>query len=80
MIAIKRDGQEVNFDKSKITNAIVKAFEEVEKLNAVGDKDEVMVEKLEGDEGRDMNLAKATIVALQLLLDLLKKRHPAEEE
>ena len=41
MIAIKRDGQEVNFDKSKITNAIVKAFEEVEKLNAVGDKDEV---------------------------------------
>ena len=47
---------------------------------AVGDKDEVMVEKLEGDEGRDMNLAKATIVALQLLLDLLKKRHPAEEE
>lgn len=47
---------------------------------AVGDKDEVIVEKLEGDEGRDMNLAKATLVALQLLLDLLKKRHPAEEE
>lgn len=47
---------------------------------AVGDKDETIVEKLEGDEGRDMNLAKATLVALQLLLDLLKKRHPAEEE
>ena len=47
---------------------------------AVGDKDEVVVEKLEGDDGRDMNLAKATLVALQLLLDLLKKRHPAEEE
>lgn len=47
---------------------------------AVGDKDEVVVEKLEGDEGRDMNLAKATLVALQLLLDILKKRHPAEEE
>lgn len=41
MIAIKRDGQEVSFDRSKITNAIVKAFEEVEKLNAVGDKDEI---------------------------------------
>lgn len=47
---------------------------------AVGDKDEVTVEKLEGDEGRDMNLAKATLVALQLLLDILKKRHPMEEE
>lgn len=47
---------------------------------AVGDSDEVIVEKLEGDEGRDMNLAKATLVALQMLLDLLKKRHPAEEE
>lgn len=47
---------------------------------AVGDSNEVVVEKLEGDEGRDMNLAKATLVALQMLLDLLKKRHPAEEE
>lgn len=47
---------------------------------AVGDKDEITVEKLEGDEGRDVNLAKATLVALQLLLDILKKRHPAEEE
>lgn len=47
---------------------------------AVGDSDEVIVEKLEGDEGRDMNLAKATLVALQMLLDLLKKRHPVEEE
>lgn len=47
---------------------------------AVGDKDEVVVEKLEGDEGRDLNLAKATLVALQTLLDLLKKRHPAETE
>ena len=48
---------------------------------AVGDnKGETVVEKLEGDEGRDMNLAKATLVALQMLLDLLKKHHPAEEE
>lgn len=47
---------------------------------AVGSQDEVAVEKLEGDEGRDMNLAKATLVALQLLLDILKKHHPVEEE
>ncbi len=47
---------------------------------AVGDKDEVTVKKLEGDEGRDMNLSRATLVALQLLLDLLKKRHPQKEE
>ncbi len=48
---------------------------------AVGDnKGETVEEKLEGDEGRDMNLAKATLVALQMLLDLLKKHHPAEEE
>lgn len=31
---------------------------------AVGDLNEMVVEKLEGDEGRDMNLAKATLVAL----------------
>lgn len=41
MIAIKRDGQEASFNKSKIANAIIKAFEEVEKLSAVGDKDEI---------------------------------------
>lgn len=47
---------------------------------AVGDKNEVTVEKLEGDEGRDVNLAKATLVALQLLLDILKRRHQEDEE
>lgn len=41
MIVIKRDGREVNFDKSKIAKAIAKAFAEVEKLTAVGSKDEV---------------------------------------
>lgn len=41
MVVIKRDGREVNFDKGKITNAIIKAFTEVEKLNTVGDKDEI---------------------------------------
>lgn len=41
MVVIKRDGREVNFDKSKIINAISKAFEEVEKITAVGNKNEV---------------------------------------
>lgn len=41
MVVIKRDGREVNFDKSKIYNAVYRAFEEVEKLNMVGDKDEM---------------------------------------
>ena len=41
MVVIKRDGREVDFDKGKIANAILKAFTEVEKLSAVGDKNEV---------------------------------------
>lgn len=41
MVVIKRNGKEVSFDKSKITNAIAKAFTEVEKLNSVGNKDEI---------------------------------------
>ena len=41
MVVIKRDGREVSFDKSKITNVILKAFTEVEQLNLVGNKDEV---------------------------------------
>lgn len=42
MVVIKRNGTEVNFDKSKVTNAIVKAFTEVEKINSsVGNKDEI---------------------------------------
>ena len=41
MVVIKRDGREVDFDQSKIYNAIFHAFEEVEKLNSVGDKEEV---------------------------------------
>ena len=41
MVVIKRDGREVIFDKAKIANAITKAFTEVEKLNIVGDKDEI---------------------------------------
>ena len=41
MVVIKRDGREANFDKSKVTNAITKAFAEVEKITAVGNKDEI---------------------------------------
>ena len=47
---------------------------------AVGSEKEVNVIKLEGDDGRDVNLARATHVALQMLLDLLKKDFPAEAE
>lgn len=41
MVVIKRDGREVNFDKSKIYNAVYRAFEEIEKLYTVGDKNEM---------------------------------------
>lgn len=41
MIVIKRDGREVDFDKSKIFNAIFKAFVEVEKLTPCGDKEKI---------------------------------------
>lgn len=41
MIVIKRNGREVNFDKSKIYNAVFRAFEEVEKVSVVGDKEKV---------------------------------------
>ncbi len=47
---------------------------------AVGNREEIVTKKLEGDEGRDVNLQRAALVALQMLLDLLKKHHPAEEE
>ena len=47
---------------------------------AVGKRDDVTVLKLEGDEGRNVNVAKATHVALQMLLDQLKKDYPSEEE
>ena len=40
MVVIKRDGREADFDKGKIANAILKAFTEVEKLSAVGDKNQ----------------------------------------
>ncbi len=47
---------------------------------AVGNADEVVTRKLEGDDGRDRNLQRATFTALQLLLELLKKHYPIVDE
>ena len=47
---------------------------------AVGNEFEIQTFRLQGDEGRDKNLQKATIKALQMLLTLLKKHHPGDEE
>lgn len=47
---------------------------------AVGNAEECVTQKLDGDDGRDINLQRAVLTALQMLLDLLKKHHPAEEE
>ena len=38
MIVIKRDGRETLFDRSKITSAIMRAFDEVSQFHSVGDK------------------------------------------
>lgn len=47
---------------------------------AVGSKKEILTTKLEADNGRDLNLRFATLSALQLMLELLKKDFPAVEE
>lgn len=47
---------------------------------AVGDAKEIVTQKLDGDEGRDRNLAQAVYVALQMLLDFLRKRYPSDNE
>lgn len=41
MVVIKRDGREVNFDKTKIYNAIMKACIEVDKAHPVDNKEEL---------------------------------------
>lgn len=41
MVVLKRDGREVDFDKSKIFNAIYKAFVEVENITPSGDKEKI---------------------------------------
>ncbi len=40
---------------------------------AVGSRNKIVTMKLEGDEGRDQNIAKATKMTLHLLRDLLKE-------
>lgn len=41
MVVIKRDGREVGFDRSKIYNAILRAFQEVEPSHTAGNKEEI---------------------------------------
>lgn len=41
MVVIKRDGREVEFDKSKIHNAVFRAFEETDRYDGVGSGAEV---------------------------------------
>ena len=43
---------------------------------AAGKKGEMRTEKLTEDDGRDMNVARATFRALQLLLEVLKEDFP----
>lgn len=45
-----------------------------------GTQDDVRAFKLTEDRGRDLNLAVATSKAVQLLLEFLKEKHPAEQE
>lgn len=40
---------------------------------AVGSRNKIVTMKLEGDDGRDQNITKATCSALQLMRDLLKE-------
>lgn len=47
---------------------------------AVGTKDEIVVRELTGDDGREENVAHATLVALKMLLEKLKKDFPLAEE
>ena len=47
---------------------------------AVGTKEEVDVRELTGDDGRDENVVRATLSALQMLLERLKKDYPMAEE
>lgn len=47
---------------------------------ACGNADDIVTLKLEGDEGRDLNLSKATSNALQLFLNYIKEREQKKEE
>ncbi len=47
---------------------------------AVGTKDDVVVRELTGDDGRDENVARATLTALKMLLEKLENDFPNPEE
>ena len=47
---------------------------------AAGKHDEVLVRELTGDDGREENVARATVAALQILLEKLKNDYPLPEE
>lgn len=47
---------------------------------AVGRQDDIIVRELIGDDGREGNVARATLVALQMLLEKLKNDFPMAEE
>ena len=47
---------------------------------AVGTKEEILVRELRGDDGREENVVRATLSALQLLLEKLKNDYPEAEE
>lgn len=46
---------------------------------AVGNRNKIVTLKIEGDDGRDQNIAKATCSALYLMRDLLKEAQNQEE-
>ena len=47
---------------------------------SAGKHDDVIVRELTGDDGREENVARATVAALQILLEKLKKDYPLPEE
>ncbi len=47
---------------------------------AVGSPDDIIVRELTGDDGREENVARATLTALKMLLEKLEKDFPAPSE
>ncbi len=47
---------------------------------AVGSKDDIVVRELTGDDGRDENVARATLTALKMLHEKLENDFPAPKE
>ena len=45
-----------------------------------GSKDDVRTLKIEEDNGRDINIAKATNIALRIFLDYYKEKNPIVED